>query len=719
MKHSLSKIICLLVLSLSFSHIILGCNSNNTAVKDNINIIPEPLELVLGNGFLKIDSVSIFSDKPDKKIKYTIDKETTSLGDEGYSLEINSKGIQITAASDAGLFYGKMTLRQLYADGGVPYVSIKDKPRFPYRGILLDVSRHFFTKEEVKNIIDLMALYKFNRFQWHLTDTGGWRFETDSYPNLTKEASHRTHKIWREWRRSGSKYLPSDDPNGYGGYYTKEDIKEVIKYAAERNITIIPEIEFPGHSDEVLAAYPELSCEGKPYTSGTFCAGNKETYVFMEKVLNEVMELFPSQIINIGGDETGTSSWQKCPKCQALMKEEKMTDIHELHSYIIRKAEGIIESKGRRLAGWDEILHDKLGKESIALSWSGVDEGIEAARQGYDVIMTPLHYMYLDYFQSSPNTQPFGHDGYTTLEKVYRFNPTPNTLNDTEKQHIIGVQGSLWTEWIWDIKHLEYMAFPRAMAVAEIAWSLEKDRSWDGFRKRVEPHLKKLNNMGVNTYALSCEIEPTMYVDTVKKQLEISLKCEKLNMEIRYTTDGSAPTINSHLYKNPIIVKDSACIKAASFENSSKCSDEFTQNYYYHKGIGKDVKVNGKSTENNILTNGYIGGYTYLDGSWFNFYGDRELTLDLGKEDKVNKVMTRWMQLRAGANRSLPESVELLLSNDGINYTSCGVVSRQNIANTPALQFQNYDFEGNWTARYIRLKVKSGGSMSVDEIIVL
>lgn len=568
-------------------------------------------------------------------------------------------------------------------------------------------------------MIDLMALYKLNRFQWHLTDTGGWRFEVDSYPALTKEASHRTHKIWREWRRGGSKYLPSDDSNGYGGYYTKEDVREVIKYAAERNITIIPEIEFPGHSDEVLAAYPELSCEGKPYTSGTFCAGNKGTYKFMEKILNEVMELFPSQGINIGGDETGTSSWRKCPKCQALMEEQKMTDVHELHGYIIRKAENIIQAKGRRLAGWDEILHDKLNKESVVLSWSGEAQGIEAARKGYDVVMTPLHYLYIDYFQSSPNTQPFGHDGYTTLEKVYSFKPVSNTLNNTEKQHIIGVQGSLWTEWVFDVKHLEYMAFPRTLALSEIAWSPEESRSWDGFRKRVELHLKKLNSMGVNTYTLSCEVEPVMNVDTIKKQLEVSLKCEKLNMEIRYTTDGSVPTISSPLYKNPIVVTDSVRINAASFKNDSVCSSVFTQNYYYHKGIGKSIKVNEKSTGNHILTDGYIGGYTYLDGSWFNFYGDRELTLDLGKEDRINKVMTRWMQLRAGANRSLPESVELLLSDDGINYTSCGIVERQNIPNTPVLQFQNYDFEGSWTARYIRLRIKSGESMSADEIIVL
>lgn len=719
MKSYVLKSISLFVLFLSFYLVVSGHNSERISVKDSIPIIPEPLEVKVGNGFFKIDSVSIFGDVSDKNVSYKIDKTMTSLGEEGYSLEINSGGIQINAPSEAGIFYGKMTLRQLYANGSVPYIIIKDKPRFPYRGLLLDVSRHFFTKEEVKKMIDLMSLYKLNRFQWHLTDTGGWRFEVDSYPDLTKETSHRTHKIWRDWRRSGSKYLPVDDPNGYGGFYTKENIKEVIKYAAERNIIIIPEIEFPGHSDEVLAAYPELSCEGKPYSSGVFCAGNKDTYVFMEKVLNEVMELFPSQIINIGGDETSTASWRKCPKCQALMKEENMTDVHELHSYIIRKAENIIQAKGRRLAGWDEILHDKLGKESIALSWTGVEQGIEAARKGYDVVMTPLHYLYIDYFQSSPNTQPFGHDGYTTLEKVYSFNPTPKDLNETEKQHIIGVQGSLWTEWIYEMKHLEYMAFPRTLALAEIAWSPQESHSWDGFRKRVEHHLKKLNNMGVSTYSLSCEAEPVMHVDTIKKQLEVSLKSEKLNMEIRYTTDGSIPTKTSPLYKSPIIIKDSIHIKASSFENGSMCSGIFDQNYYYHKGIGKDVKTNGRTSAPYILTDGYIGGYTYLDGSWFNFYGDRELTLDLGKEDKINKIKTRWMQLRAGANRSLPESVELLLSNDGVNYTSYGTVNRQNIPNTPVLQFQNFDFEGNWTTRYIRLKIKSGGSMSVDEIIVL
>ena len=354
-----------------------------------VNLIPKPEQMTMTGGTFTVDSLALFGGQSSRNIKTVID-EAWSGNPEGYQLDVTPGGIDLRAGSPDGLFYGMQTLRQLYAGGEVPCVSIRDNPRFGYRGLHLDVSRHFFSKEEVMKLLDVMSFYKLNTLHMHLTDAGGWRIEIDKYPKLTSETAFRTESDWRKWWDGRDrKYLPEGTPGAYGGYYTKEDIREIVKHAASKHINIIPEIEFPGHSEEVLMAYPELSCSGKPYQNGDFCIGNEQSFTFMEDVLAEVIDLFPSEYIHVGGDEAGKSAWKKCPKCQALMKEKGMKNVDELQSYMIHRAEEFLNSKDRKLIGWDEILEGGLAPEATVMSWRGEDGGIKSARMGHDVVMTP------------------------------------------------------------------------------------------------------------------------------------------------------------------------------------------------------------------------------------------------------------------------------------------------------------------------------------------
>ena len=388
------------------------------------------------------------------------------------------------------------------------------------------------------------------------------------------------------WDGKDRKYLPEGTPGAYGGYFTKEDIREIVDYATARHINIIPEIEFPGHSDEVFVAYPELSCAGKPYTTGDFCIGNEKSFTFMEDVLSEVIELFPSEYIHIGGDEAGKGAWKTCPKCQGLMRRNGMKDVDELQSYMIHRAEEFLISKGRKLIGWDEILEGGLAPEATVMSWRGEEGGIKSARMGHDVVMTPGGYMYFDFYQADPKTQPYAIGGYTPIKRAYSYNPVPmDSLTAEESKHILGVQANTWTEYIKDEKHLEYMMFPRALAVAEIGWTPQEDRSWEDFKPRMNANIPVLQRMGIHTFTLSDEIETTMEVDTLRREIKVMLDAEKYPAEIRYTTDGSIPTASSRVYDGPIVVKDSADIKAAIFRDGQLQGTPTEKKVDYHRGI--------------------------------------------------------------------------------------------------------------------------------------
>ena len=689
-----------------------------------VNLIPKPEQMTMTGGTFTVDSLALFGGQSSRNIKTVID-EAWSGNPEGYQLDVTPGGIDLRAGSPDGLFYGMQTLRQLYAGGEVPCVSIRDNPRFGYRGLHLDVSRHFFSKEEVMKLLDVMSFYKLNTLHMHLTDAGGWRIEIDKYPKLTSETAFRTESDWRKWWDGRDrKYLPEGTPGAYGGYYTKEDIREIVKHAASKHINIIPEIEFPGHSEEVLMAYPELSCSGKPYQNGDFCIGNELSFTFMEDVLAEVIDLFPSEYIHVGGDEAGKSAWKKCPKCQALMKEKGMKNVDELQSYMIHRAEEFLNSKDRKLIGWDEILEGGLAPEATVMSWRGEDGGIKSARMGHDVVMTPGNYMYLDFYQADPKTQPYAIGGYTPIKKVYSYDPVPaDSLTVEECRHILGVQANTWTEYIQTPEHLEYMMFPRALAVAEIGWTSQELRTWEDFKPRMNAHISKLQGMGIRTFTLSDELEVTMQVDTAGREIEVILDAEKYPAEIRYTTDGSVPVASSALYAGPITVQDSAHIKAAIFRDGVLQGTPTEKKVDYHRAINKPIHYNSKLYEGymaggtNALLDGYRGGLTYLDGRWQGYLDDLDCVIDMEEETDIHKVSIRFMQL-IGPGVFQPGQVELLTSEDGENFISRGIVPTTVPADDPDLLFQEYTFDGNWKTRYIRLKAPRAnpGFIFADEI---
>lgn len=426
-----------------------------------------------------------------------------NLNDEGYELISSPVGITITAQKSAGFFYGWQSLRQLLPAAvfgknivgniswTVPCVEINDAPRFKWRGLMLDSCRHFWDVDFIKKFIDLMALHKFNIFHWHLTEDQGWRIEIKKYPKLTEIAA---------WRKE-------DDGKKYGGFYSQKQIREIVEYAAERYITVLPEIEMPGHSEAAIATYPELSCMGAPVEipnkwgvfENVYCAGNENVFAFLEDVLIEVFQLFPGKYIHIGGDECPKANWKKCPKCQQRIIDEKLKNEDELQSYFIRRMENFINKNGKNLIGWDEILEGGLAPNATVMSWRGTEGGISAAKQGHDVVMSPTTHCYFDYPQKSDGKIDIG-GATTTTEKVFEFEPIPNILSEEEARHVLGGQGNIWTEHIATKARLEEMAYPRACALAEKLWSQKNSADYADFEKRLAHHFKRLDILSVNYY---------------------------------------------------------------------------------------------------------------------------------------------------------------------------------------------------------------------------
>jgi hexosaminidase len=434
---------------------------------------------------------------------------------ENYNLNVNPNQILFVAEGNAGLFYGMQTLIQLLpleksAEVKIPCVQINDSPRYQWRGMHLDCSRHFFTKEEVKKYIDYLAMYKMNIFHWHLTDDQGWRIEIKKYPLLTKIGSQRKETIVGKpvFDKKGN---PSKDDKydgkPYGGFYTQEDIKEIIAYAQARYITIVPEIEMPGHSLAALAAYPQYSCTGGPFETYTtwgvsddvYCAGNDSTFIFIQNILSEVMDLFPGKYIHIGGDECPKACWKVCPKCQKRIVDEKLKDENELQSYFITRIEKYVNSKGKQIIGWDEILEGGLAPNAAVMSWRGTEGGIAAAKQRHFVVMSPGKPCYFDHYQSNDkNKEPLAIGGFNPLDSVYAYNPTPKVLLSDEMKYILGAQGNVWTEYITDFSQVQYMSMPRMAALSEALWTLPEKKSYKNFIIRLKLHSKTLDKMNVN-----------------------------------------------------------------------------------------------------------------------------------------------------------------------------------------------------------------------------
>lgn len=451
------------------------------------------------------------SEGPGGNIRLLIDTSGVWKPEE-YRLAVKKRKVTLTAAGPEGLFRGIQTLRQLLPPQiessdivsdvrwTMPCVTINDYPRFEWRGMHLDVSRHFFDVEFIKRYIDILALHKLNVFHWHLVDDQGWRIEIKKYPLLTEVGAWRVDREDQPW--SSRKPQQPGEKATYGGFYTQEEIKEIVAYAAERYITIVPEIEMPAHVGSALAAYPEYSCTGGPFTvppgsvwpiTDIYCAGKDETFAFLEDVLTEVMELFPSQYIHIGGDEADKTEWRRCPDCQARIREEGLKDDHELQSYFIKRIEAFLNSRGRKLIGWDEILQGGLAPEATVMSWQGFEGGTAAAKSGHHAVMTPVSHCYFNIYQGDPATEPTSFRGLITLDKVYSFEPVPAELSPEEGKFIIGAQGCLWTEYVTDGKTAEYMILPRLTALSEVVWSAPENRSWEGFSTRLPAMMERFD----------------------------------------------------------------------------------------------------------------------------------------------------------------------------------------------------------------------------------
>ena len=509
-----------------------------------------------------------------------------------------------------------------------------------------------------------MSAFKINRLHLHLTDAAGWRLEIDKYPRLTEFAAWRRQASWKDWGKEGQHYCAQSDPEASGGFYTKEDIREILEYARLHCITVVPEIEMPSHSEEVLAAYPELSCSGKPYKHADFCVGNEKTFEFLENVLSEVIELFPSQYIHIGGDEAGKASWKTCPLCQARMKREGLKDVDELQSYLIHRIERFLNAKGRSLLGWDEILDGGLAPNATVMSWRGEAGGIRAVKAGHHAIMTPGEYCYFDGYQDAPSSQPEAIGGYLPLSKVYAYNPVPDSLSAAERTLIEGVQANVWAEYIVTDEHFEYMLYPRAIALAEVAWSQPERKSWESFRSRILAIIPKIKAKGYDCFDFSKEI-------------------------------GNRPEALQP-------VEHMAVGKKVQF------------NIPYWSGY----PANGEKT----LNDGLRGGWNYNDKRWLGFVKGNEMdvVIDLGADTTIHSVAADFMQI-CGPYVYMPRQVIISVSSNNKDFTVLEEINHE-VIKDDTVSFKNFGWSGNATARYVRYQALpadiAGAVLFTDEIVV-
>jgi hexosaminidase len=615
-------------------------------------------EFEISAKFLKsyIENGSGIQLQQNNSIQFIQDKNI--INPEGYKLEINPEQIKIISNSVKGAFYAVQTLRQLMPETfenstfkeesvAIHCQTITDEPRFSYRGMHLDVARHFFSIEFIKKYIDAIALLKMNTFHWHLTDDQGWRIEIKKYPKLQEIAAYRNETLIGHYNSDPQKF----DGKKYGGFYTQEQIKNIVAYAKSRHVSIIPEIEMPGHAQAAISAYPKLGCTEEQIEVATkwgvfddiFCP-KESTFEFLENILDEVIALFPSEYIHIGGDEAPKTRWKNCTHCQALIKSEGLKDEYGLQSYFIKRVENYLNSKGRQIIGWDEILEGGLAPNATVMSWRGIDGAVQAAKQQHKVIMTPTSHCYFDYYQSDNDNEPLAIGGFLPLEKVYNFNPIPKELTDEESKYILGAQGNLWTEYIPNEKQAEYMLFPRMIAMSEVVWSIPENRNYTDFVLRLENFHKRLDALNINYANHLYEVEGILTNEGY------GLTTLTKDKTIRFSLDGSEPTLNSEIYSKPITIDKNTYIKAAVFNSEKQIGKTFSQAINTHKAFGKKITMNvepnkaysGSGAQG--LINGISGSDTrYGDKEWLGFWGDDvEVVIDLGEDTAIQWIETRF-----------------------------------------------------------------------------
>ena len=730
---------------------LLSCNSNSYTADYRVVPLPREISSIEGESFILNSKTVITHDGSDQmkrnaELLASYIKESTSLelqitenstsenaiklaiadyigNDEGYNLGIDNGGITVKGRTPAGVFYGIQTLRKSLpvckaSSIEMPAVQINDYPRFSYRGAHLDVSRHFFTTDSIKRFVDMLAMHNINRFHWHLTDDQGWRIEIKKYPKLSTVAAERDETVIG--KNSGNY-----DGKHYGPYlYTQEECKEIIKYAAERHITIIPEIDLPGHMQAALAAYPEFGCTGGPYevwkmwgvSDNVLCAGNDATLKFIEDVLEEVIAVFPSEYIHIGGDECPKDQWQKCPKCQARIKELGIKGDHKhsaemyLQSFVISHAEKFLNSKGRQIIGWDEILEGGLAPNATVHSWRGIDGGIEAAKQGHDCIMSPNNFLYFDYYQTTrTDDEPLAIGGYVPVEKVYSFEPMHESLTPEQQKHIIGVQANLWTEYVPTFSHVEYMELPRMAALCEVQWCEPGCKDYEDFKQRLLPMFDLYEVYGYNYAKHILDIETEFNTDTERNVITLTMSALG-DIPIHYTLDGSEPTESSPLYTAPLEFNKSCTIKAKGFGKSYQ-TKTYTEEIHFSKATAKPITfiqpVHKNYTFNGPITlvDGLKGTPNYRTGRWLGFSeNDFEAVIDLQQPTEIKCVKFDTSVDKSDWVFDI-KGIKISVSDDGENYNI--LLDREHpslTAEDPNIIYNHaFDLEPT-TTRFVKIK---------------
>lgn len=732
-----------------------SCSKNVSIVAD-YNVVPLPQEIVVSNdgtfelnksttivypeGNAKLEktaqilSEDIFNNcgfKPVVSSKATsnsivLDIDSSNPKKEGYTLTINNEGVKISGGSEAGAFYGTQTLRKSIpascnAQVALPYVTIKDYPRFDYRGMMLDVARHFEPVDSIKKFIDILAMHNMNKFHMHITDDQGWRVEIKKYPELISVGSKREETVIG---RNSGKY----DGKPYEGYYTQDQLKELVAYASDRFITIIPEVDLPGHQLAALTTYPELGCTGGPYKVWTqwgvaddvICAGNDKSLEFLEDVLSEIIEIFPSEYIHIGGDECPKVRWEKCPKCQARIKKEGFkTDKNHtaeayLQSYVIARMQKFVESKGRKIIGWDEILEGGLTPNATVMSWRGIEGGIEAAKLGNNVIMTPTQYLYFDYYQSADtDAEPFAIGGFVPMANVYGFEPVPESLTPEQAKNIIGVQANLWTEYIPTFAGVTYMVLPRMAALSEVQWTNKELKNYENFLVRcakLTDHYSRLNyNFAKHIFDVNAILTP----NTEKGCLDVSLNTFGEG-DVYYTLDGTEPTTTSTKYVSPLEINKNCTIKAAIFRPNSK-SRVFSEEVVFSKSSMKPITLK-QQPEEAYKFNGAIGFVDGLKGSdnfktgrWLGFVGkDIDATIDLKEPTEISSVAISTNVVKGDWIMDAC-AIVVKISDDGKTFKEIATKTIEPKKQTDPDGVFDYsvDFDKT-TARYVEVIVKNG-----------
>jgi len=721
-----------------------SCDKAMEVVPTTVQIIPKPQQITqYSKGFSLKKDVKIYSEKEFDVastflLNYlqkgaSIGKMTsseaeativfvsdTSQPEEGYELHISEEQITIKAATDSGAFYAVQSLRQLIPERMermdsmphqltvIPCLEIIDAPQFKYRGMHLDVARHFFPKEFIKEYIAALAMLKMNYFHWHLTEDQGWRIEIKQFPRLTTHAAYRDETLIGHYNESPQQF----DGARHGGFYTQKDVKEIVAFATAHNVIIIPEIEMPGHAQAAISAYPKLGCTGEQVLVATkwgvfeniYCP-NQNTFAFLEGVLTEVMDLFPGEYIHIGGDEAPKSQWKKCNHCQKLISDLSLGDEHGLQSYFIRKMEAFINSKGKKIIGWDEILEGGLAPNATVMSWRGTSGAVEAAKEGHDVILTPTSHAYFDYYQADHADEPLAIGGFLPLKKVYNFNPIPEELTESESKYVLGAQGNIWTEYMKTESQVEYMAFPRTLAMSEVVWSgpsenIEQD--YPKFLARVENFNKRLDVLDVNYANHLYDIEGS----TLKKDGRVfyELTSPIQGKDIRYKMNLSSV---EKIYDQPIPINTHTILEAAVQISESAAGRPFKQLINFHKGIKGTVAINTNphpayaAGGKEALINGIDGSDTrYGDKEWLGFWGeDLEIAIDLGKETNVTKVTTRFYNA-PGQWVYAPPSADLIYGFDEPHIST-------DLKNTGTLVEATFNI--NVHARFLTLRIPSYG----------